>query len=72
MLQRVQVRAADPAGEALDEHLTGTRLGDGHVGDDQLPVADDGGPHYLISISMKTISRAVSFTTSCSTPAFRK
>ena len=46
-LQRVQVGAADPAGQRADEHLARARLGRRDVGDHELAVAHDGGAHRL-------------------------
>ena len=45
--QRVQVGAADPAGQRANQHLAGARLGRRDVGDHELAVAHDGRPHGL-------------------------
>src|SRR6266851_3083823 len=44
-LERVQVRAADPAGQRADEHLARPRLGHRDIRHDQLAVPHDGGAH---------------------------
>ena len=46
-LQRVQVGAADAAGQRADEHLARAGLGRRDVGDHQLAVAHDGRAHRL-------------------------
>ncbi len=47
-VERVQVGAADAAGERLDQHLAGAGLGIGNRVDDELLASHDGGAHRAV------------------------
>jgi hypothetical protein len=49
VLQRVQVRAADPARQCPDEHLAGLRLRHRDIGHHERAVTHDGGAHLVFA-----------------------
>jgi hypothetical protein len=59
MLCRVQVRAADPATQRLDQHLPGRRYRIGDAVDHDLTLAENGSAHGMLQGSV-ALARTVS------------